>query len=97
MEEDLKMLALPNVWFDFAALPANVNKGEAHPYPAAREALARAKKVVGAERLMYGSDLPSTLIGQSYQKLVDYGIDLFTEEEIEKVYYETANQVYFGS
>ncbi len=46
---------------------------------------------------MYGSDLPSTLIGQSYQKLVDYGIDLFTEEEIEKVYYETANQVYFGS
>lgn len=97
MEEDLKMLALPNVWFDFAALPANVNKGEAYPYPAAREALARAKKVVGAERLMYGSDLPSTLIGQSYQKLVDYGIDLFTEEEIEKVYYETANQVYFGS
>ncbi len=31
MEEDLRMLALPNVWFDFAALPANVNKGEAYP------------------------------------------------------------------
>ena len=97
MEEDLRMLALPNVWFDFAALPANVNRGETYPYAAAREVLKRAKKAVGADRLMFGSDLPSTMVSQSYRHLVEYGMDLFTETELEKVYHDTADLVFFGS
>lgn len=97
MEEDLRMLALPNVWFDFAALPANVNRGETYPYAAAREVLKRAKKAVGADRLMFGSDLPSTMVSQSYRHLVEYGMDLFTETEREKVYHDTADLVFFGS
>lgn len=96
MEEGLKILNLPNVWFDFAALPANVDKGEAYPYPAAQEALGRAKAIVGAERLMFGSDLPSTLVKETYRKLVDYAAALFTDTECEKVFYGTANEVYFG-
>ena len=97
MEEELRMWALTNVWFGFAALPANVDRGETYPYAAAREVLKRAKKAVGADRLMFGSDLPSTMVSQSYRHLVEYGMDLFTETEREKVYHDTADLVFFGS
>lgn len=96
MEAGLRTLNLPNVWFDFAALPANVNKGEGFPYPAAQEMIRRAKAIVGAGRLMFGSDLPSTLVSESYRNLVDYAAALFTDTECEQVFYSVADEVYFG-
>ena len=96
MEKDLRQLNLENVWFDFAALPANVNRGEAYPYPAAQEVLHRAKAVVGADRLIFGSDIPSTITGEKYSDLVQYAAQLFTAQELEKVFYDNANLVYFG-
>ncbi len=96
MEDDLRLLNLPNVWFDFAAIATNVNRGEAYPFPAAQEVVRRAKGVVGADRMMFGTDIPSTLTRQSYRHMVEYALPLFTEAEQEKVYYDTANMVYFG-
>ena len=95
MEDDLRLLNL-NVWFDFAAIATNVNRGEAYPFPAAQEVVRRAKGVVGADRMMFGTDIPSTLTRQSYRHMVEYALPLFTEAEQEKVYYDTANMVYFG-
>lgn len=93
----LKRLALPNVWFDLAALPAN-QKPETYPYEHARHYLKIGKEIVGAERMMFGSDLPSTLCRDSYTHLVDYlaDSDVFTEKEKEMVFYHTAEEIYFN-
>ncbi len=58
----------------------------------------RLKRVVGAERLMFGSDMPSTLCRDSYAHMTEYITDsgVFNKEELEKVFYSTAKEVYFG-
>lgn len=93
----LKRLALPNVWFDLAALPAN-QKPETYPYEHARHYLKIGKEIVGADRMMFGSDLPSTLCRDSYTHLVDYlaDSDVFTEKEKEMVFYYNAKEIYFS-
>ena len=92
----LGRLALPNVWFDLAALPAN-QRPEPYPYPTAREYLKIAKEIVGADRLMFGSDLPSTACRDTYQHLIDYCMveEVFTQQEQQMVFYDTAQKVYF--
>lgn len=96
LKQTLGKLALPNVWFDLAALPAN-QKPEKYPYPTAVKHLMTAKQVAGAERLLFGSDMPSTLCRDSYAHLKDYITEsgVFTEKELESVMYGTADAVYF--
>ena len=96
LKQTLGKLALPNVWFDLAALAAN-QKPEVYPYPTAVKHLQTAKEVVGAERLMFGSDMPSTLCRDTYAHLVSYitESEVFTEDELEKVMRGTAESVYF--
>ena len=45
---------------------------------------------------MWGTDVPSVLIQNSYQKLTEYIAEgnIFTEDELEKVYYKNALEVY---
>ncbi|ANW97764.1 amidohydrolase [Thermoclostridium stercorarium subsp. thermolacticum DSM 2910] len=95
--DELKKLNLPNVWFDLAALPSNV-RPEKYPYPTAQQYLKTAKEIVGADRLIFGSDIPSVLTRDSYRNLVDYIMlsDVFTDSEKEKVFFRNAEQVYFG-
>ena len=96
MIEGMKRLSLPNVYWDFAALPAN-QRPEEYPYPTAQRYLRIAKEIAGADRLMFGSDLPSTLCRDTYAHLRDYALtsDVFTEEEKKLVFYETAKKVYY--
>jgi len=96
LKEALKKLVSPNVYFDIAALAHN-QKPESYPYPTAVEHLKNAKAIVGADRLMFGSDMPSTLSRDSYQNLVNYVIygGVFIESELEDVLYNTANKIYF--
>lgn len=96
LKQALGKLALPNVWFDLAALAAN-QKPESYPYPTAVKHLKTAKEVVGADRLIFGSDMPSTLCRDSYKHLTDYITEsgVFTNSELDKVFYDTAQSVYF--
>jgi len=96
MTEGLKKLNLPNVWFDLAAMPSNV-RPEKYPYPTAQRYLKTAKSIVGADRLIFGSDVPSVLTRDSYQHLVDFIMtsDVFSDSEKENVFYNNANKVYF--
>ena len=96
LKQTLGKLALPNVWFDLAALAAN-QKPETYPYPTAVKHLQTAKEVVGTDRLMFGSDMPSTLCRDTYAHLTNYITEsgVFTESELEKVMYSTANALYF--
>ncbi|RFU95665.1 hypothetical protein DYP60_04110 [Sphaerochaeta halotolerans] len=44
---------------------------------------------------MWGTDVPSTLVQYSYQGLLDYQWELFTEEERKLVFHDTAERIYF--
>jgi predicted TIM-barrel fold metal-dependent hydrolase len=92
----LELLKLPNVWFDISALP-KIASTEAYPFPSCIEALKLAKKIVGADRLMFGTDMPMALTHSSYHDLKQYIIDsgVFTEEELQKIFYDTAKRIYF--
>lgn len=96
LKEALNKLTLPNVYFDISSLGHN-QKPETYPYPTAVEHLKNAKAIVGADRIMFGSDMPSTLSRDSYAHLKDYIIEsgVFTNKELEDVFYNTAQKIYF--
>jgi predicted TIM-barrel fold metal-dependent hydrolase len=98
MREGLARLNLPNVWFDLASLPSGC-RPEAYPYPTARRYVGIAKGIVGADRLLFGSDLPSTLRRDSYAHLRDYLLesDALSDGEKELVFRRNALEVYFGA
>ncbi len=97
LAEGLKKLALPNVWFDLAALPHNC-RPDAYPYPNALRYIRLGIDIAGAHRLIFGSDIPSTLKEDSYGHLIRYITDSqgLTREEKESMMYRNAEQVYFS-
>lgn len=96
LKESLQKLIYYNVYFDIAALAHN-QKPEKYPYPTAVEHLKAAKSIVGADRIMFGTDMPSTLVGETYQRQVSYITEsgIFTGGELESVFYNTAERIYF--
>jgi predicted TIM-barrel fold metal-dependent hydrolase len=95
LEDGLKTLQLANVWFDLAAIPANLAP-EQYPYPTARDFIKLAKDIVGAEKLVWGTDVPSVLTGESYSNLIEYiiGAGIFSTAELEAVFYKNACTAY---
>ncbi len=98
LKETLKLLELPNLYFDISSLAHN-QQPETYPYPTAAEHLKTAKSVVGADRLMFGSDMPMNLARDSYAHLKDYIVEsgVFTESELNDLFYNTAEKIYFKS
>lgn len=104
-EENLKkwraMIALAenkNVWMDFSAMPDMFADIDAYPYPKAAEMLRRFLDEYGAEKAMWGSDIPGMLKRGTYGDLINMYREgsLFSEEEKRKIFYENALSVYFG-
>lgn len=95
LERALRLLTLPNVWFDLAAIPWNVYP-ECYPYPTGQKYIRMAKKIVGSEKLIWGSDVPSPLTQESYSRLISYitDADIFTASELDGVLYGNAMDVY---
>ena len=95
LEFSLRLLSKPNVWFDIAAIPKIV--GGEYPYAKAHSILKNAKEILGADRLLWGTDAPFAATQDTYTHLADYLLkgDAFTEEELQKVYYDNAKKVYF--
>ena len=98
LRDALSKLAMPNVYFDLASL-ASTQQPETYPYPTAVEHLKTAKRIVGADRLMFGTDMPSNLCRDTYSDLADYITlsGVFAQNELEDIFYNTANAVYFCS
>lgn len=71
LEEGLRILALHNVWFDLAAVPWNVAP-ETYPYPTGQGFVKLARQTVGAEKLVWGTDVPSPLTRENYENLWRY-------------------------
>lgn len=93
----LELLNLPNVWFDIAAIPKIMAPDE-YPYPVAAEYLQMAKEILTAKKFMWGTDAPFAATQDTYEHLTDYLFKngAFTEEELEDVYYNNAELVYFS-
>ncbi len=92
----LSKLVSDNVYFDISSLAGN-QKPETYPYPTAVGHIKCAKATVGAGKLMFGTDMPSTLARDSYAHLKDYITEggIFTAGELEDVFYNTADRIYF--
>lgn len=95
LENGLKTLQLENVWFDLAAVPWNVAPEE-YPYPTARSFIKSAKNIVGTEKLIWGTDVPSVLTKESYSNLIEYiaGAGIFSTADLEAVFYKNACTAY---
>ncbi len=96
LKRSLEKLALPNVWFDLAALCLN-SKPEVYPYPTAMQYVRDGIDIVGADRLMWGSDMPSAMTRDSYEHFIDFVEEntLLSETEKELIFYKNAMSVYF--
>ncbi|MDE6924986.1 MAG: amidohydrolase [Acetatifactor sp.] len=94
--EAMKMLNLDNVVFDLASLSGN-QRPEPYPYPTAIWFIKEAMGILGADRMMWGSDLPSNLCRDTYRHLFDYILEshAFTESEKESMLWKTADRIYF--
>lgn len=95
LKRGLEELALLNVWFDLAAIPHNVQP-EVYPYPTGIRYIALAKEIVGYEKLIWGTDIPSVLFRANYQELLNYFTEasVFDERELDAVLYGNALEVY---
>lgn len=94
-EKDMQVLAkCENLWFDITALPWNIR--EEYPYPTCSEYVKQAMKMVGSERMIWGSDVPSLLLIDKYQRQYDYLImsHKFTGKELDDLLCRTAQTVY---
>ncbi len=94
LKRELNLLCRENIYFDTAALFWKT-RPENYPFPYARKYLNYAKDIIGAEHLMWGSDMPSTLCNASIKEQLEYASDVFNEEEKEWYYYKCADKVYF--
>lgn len=95
----LKLLKKDNVWFDISSMPKIVENGT-YPYVKTQGILREAADILGADRLIWGTDAPFALTHapeDTYEHLSDYleKTDIFSKEELENIYYNNANHVYF--
>lgn len=95
LKNSLEIIKLENIWFDLAAIPWNVAP-EQYPYNTGREFIRIAKEIVGAQKLIWGSDVPSVLTREKYENLINYitSGNIFTENELEAVFYNNAITAY---
>ncbi|GHU08694.1 amidohydrolase [Spirochaetia bacterium] len=96
-EAILKLGLLDNVHFGIAN--AGPIAGESYPSAQNLQRLEKAYHLLGAEKLFWGSDLPSSLRSWTYKQLIDevlYLSDFLNSAEKEKVLYDNANKLFFG-
>jgi len=84
-----------NVWLDTSALPAYAE--EDYPFPIALDYMHQAADLVGADKLMWGSDIPGLLGQATYQQCLNMvrRHSRFSPAELDLILGETANKVYF--
>ncbi len=91
----LELLDKENIWFDIAALPKIYTK-EAYPFADVTGLLRKVVDKIGSKKILWGTDAPFAAVTDSYVHLLDYLQKAdFTANELEDIYYNNANTVYF--
>lgn len=93
--QEMKLLKRNNIYFDLAAAFWKV-KPEVYPYPTAQFYVKNSLEIIGSEHLMWGSDLPSTGVHLSLDKQIEYISDSLKPSDVENVFYNVANSLYFN-
>lgn len=88
LEDNLRLLNLPNVYFDIASLPNNTK--QPYPFLEAQSYIRKAIDVMGKEKIIWGSDFPAAMNYCSYEESYRYLEDsiLFTQEEKQAIFYD---------
>ena len=100
-EEELKRalegLALPNIWFDLASVPHNCMDAS-EPWKRAGAYVRLARDLVGADKLLFGTDMPSALNEAPYGDYVRWIREMegLNDAEQEQILYQNAAKVYAG-
>ncbi len=86
---------LEHVAFTIASIPSSTMP-DAYPFPMAARYVGIARDVIGPDRILFGSDLPSTAVKVTYRQLIDYVAESgsFSEAELRKIYAENAMRIY---
>ena len=71
-EEQILLGHRANVSFDLSALPAYSPSYDEYPYAAAQDYIRRAAQLIGAGKIMWGTDVPGLLTSGSYRQLLNY-------------------------
>ncbi len=92
----LERLALPNVFMDISSLTHNI-RPDPKPYHKTAQYLEMSAGILGADRLLFGTDYPSVLKEYRYEECVNMVLGAaFTEQEKEAILYGNANRLFFG-
>jgi len=93
--EQIAKLAGEHFSFDISNLPPCVAP-EPYPYPSQQAFLRCMRDAIGAERMIWGTDIPGILLRYSYRQLADYVIEsgIFDEAELAMVMGGNARRVY---
>ncbi len=97
-QEQLLLGQRPSVWFDLASLP-NYAGQEDYPYPSACRAIGRAVELIGANKLLWGTDIPGLLPRANYLELRSYltHCDFLCPADLAKILGDNAARVYWSA
>lgn len=96
-QEQIELGRHPNVSFDLSALPAYASKVEDYPYATARRYIARAVGLIGAGKILWGTDVPGLLSQATYPQLLEYvtrHCNFLAPEELEAIVGGNAFKLY---
>jgi hypothetical protein len=99
-EEQVLLARRSHVWLDLSSLPAYAAAVEEPPYPTAQRYVHRAVELVGADRLLWGSDAPGLLSVATYPQLLAFvarHCDFLSPAERAGVLGGNAERVYFSA
>ena len=88
-----------NVAFDLSALPAYAQEFDEYPYHGALAYIRRAVDLIGAAKLMWGTDVPGLLTSGSYRQLLNYlrrHCDFVSDEDMAGVLGKNALRFYWS-
>ena len=92
----LKLGTLDNVRFGISAMGQLL--AEEYPCPTAISNLREAYEIMGPDKLLWGSDCPTTLNRYTYQQMkdmVEFHALFLTEEDKKKILYHNGNKLFF--
>ena len=94
--DNMTKLNLPNVYFDIASLPNNTK--QPYPFIEAQNYIKEAIKIVGSNKILWGSDFPAAMNYCSYEQSYKYIEEslILTTEEKENILYNNAYNLFNG-
>lgn len=87
---------IPNLYTDLSAIQ-DIDRPDEFPFPKSEKNVRLAKDILGAEKLLWGTDAPWSATFNTYGELATWleEGDIFTAKELEQVMYGNAEKVYF--